>query len=74
MHGLLEFPSGNELFDFIGRQLYESKLYLETERLFAYTLAVILLSRLLEVTLIAAAERAAARYLAIAGEGHDVQA
>lgn len=60
--------------DSIGRQLYESKLYLETERLFAYTLAVILLSRLLEVTLIAAAERAAARYLAIAGEGHDVQA
>ena len=58
----------------IGRQLYESKLYLETERLFAYTVAVILLSGLIEVTVVAAAERAAEKYLAISREGHDAEA
>ncbi len=44
----------------IGRQLYESKLYLETEELFAWTLAVILCSVLIEkavTQLLKAAER-----------------
>ena len=59
--------------DSIGKQLYESKLYLETERLFAYTVAVILLSRLIEVTVVAAAERAAEKYLAVSREGNDAQ-
>lgn len=41
----------------IGERLYQSKLYLETADLFAYTAVVIILSRLLETTLISAAEK-----------------
>ena len=41
----------------IGRRLYESKLYLETEDLFAWTAAVVLLSLGLERLLTALAER-----------------
>ncbi len=35
----------------IGKQLYQSKLYLQTEQMFAWTLAVILLSLALEIAL-----------------------
>ena len=45
----------------IGMQLYESKLYLETGRLFAYTVTVIILSRVLETVIITLAQRAAGR-------------
>ena len=36
----------------IGRRIYESKLYLETTELFAWTLTVILLSLLIERVLL----------------------
>ena len=45
----------------IGRMLYESKLYLETTDLFAWTAAVILCSKLIEKLVIAAVGRFSAR-------------
>ena len=41
----------------IGRNLYESKLYLNTEELFAWTAMVVLLSMLLERLLVRAMRR-----------------
>lgn len=54
----------------IGKMIYESKLYLETTDLFAWTAVVIVISLLLEKLLVAALERLGGRY---GGEvrGHD---
>ena len=54
----------------IGKMIYESKLYLETTDLFAWTAVVIVISLLLEKILVAALERLGGRY---GGEvrGHD---
>lgn len=46
----------------IGRMLYESKLYLETTDLFAWTLVVILCSLIIEKVLMAAVGRLGGRY------------
>lgn len=46
----------------IGNMLYESKLYLETVDLFAWTVVVVVLSRVLERALVAAAEGLSKRY------------
>ena len=46
----------------IGKMIYESKLYLETTDLFAWTAVVIVISLLLEKLLVAALERLGGRY------------
>ncbi len=55
----------------IGRQLYESKLYLETVDLFAWTVVVVLCSLAIERLLTAAADRAHRRYHREGGQSHD---
>lgn len=52
----------------IGKMIYESKLYLETTDLFAWTLTVVVISLFIEKIIIAAVERLSARYDSKDGE------
>lgn len=54
----------------IGKQIYESKLYLETADLFAWTFVVILISLFIEKILIAAVGRLGTKYDRKAVNGH----
>ena len=49
----------------IGKMLYESKLYLETVDLFAWTAAVVLCSLLIEKLVLAAAKPVERRFRAV---------
>lgn len=52
----------------VGDMLYQSKLYLETVDLFAWTAAVVILSRLLEAAVVRCADRLSLRFAAARGE------